>query len=95
MERRVSTPWKVIVPPFGEYSFQRRNGGIGNRLRSGEVGHRQAFEGMLVLAIYMSAVVFLFVEYVYLFMFLIDEVEIHLSVLHLQASLVCPVRCDV
>lgn len=50
---------------------------------------------MLMLAIYMSAVVFLFVEYVYLFMFLIDEVEIHLSVLHLQASLVCPVRCDV
>ena len=48
-----------------------------------------------MLAIYMSAVVFLFVEYVYLFMFLIDEVEIHLSVLHLQASLVCPVRCDV
>ena len=29
---------------------------------------------MLMLAIYMSAVVLLFVEYVYLFMFLIDEV---------------------
>ena len=29
---------------------------------------------MLVLAIYMSAVVFLFVGYVYLFMFLIDGV---------------------
>lgn len=95
MERRVSTPWKVTVPPFGKYSFQRRNQGIGNHLLSGGVDHRQASEGMLMLAIYMSAVVFLFVEYVYLFMFLIDEVEIHLSVLHLQASLVCPVRCDV
>ena len=40
---------------------------------------------MLMFAICMPAVVLLFVEYVYLFMFLIDEVEIHLSVLHLQA----------
>lgn len=68
----VSTPRKVTVPPFGKYSFQRRNEGIGNRLRSGGVEHRQASEGMLVLAICMLAVVLLFVEYVYLCMFLID-----------------------
>lgn len=85
MERRVSTPWKVTVPPFGKYSFQRRNQGIGNRLRSGEVDHRQAFEGLSVFAIYMSAVVLLFVEYVYLCMAQIDGVEICVPVLCLQA----------
>lgn len=95
VERRVSIPRKVVVPLFGKCSFQRRNEGIGNRLRSAGVDHRQDSEGMLMLAICMPAVVILFVEYVYLFMFLIDGVEINLSVLHLQASLVCPVRCDV
>lgn len=90
MERRFSTPWKVIVPPLGKYSFQRRNEGIGNRLRSGGVDHRQASEGMLMLATYMSAVVFLFVEYVYLCMAQIDGVEICAPVLCLQAFLVRP-----
>ena len=85
MERRFSTSRKVTVPPFGKYSFQRRNEGIGNRLRSGGVDHRQASEGMLVLAIYMSTVVFLFVEYVYLCMAQIDGVEICVPVLCLQA----------
>ena len=63
-------------------------GGVGNRLLSGGVDHRQTSEGMLVLAIYMSAVVFLFVEYVYLCMVLIDGVEICVPVLRLQAFLV-------
>ena len=45
---------------------------------------------MLVLAIYMSAVVFLFVEYVYLCMAQIDGVEICAPVLCLQAFLVRP-----
>ena len=40
---------------------------------------------MLVLAIYVPAVVFLFVEYVYLCMVLIDGVEICVPLLRLQA----------
>ena len=85
MERRVSTPRKVVVPLWGKCLFQRRNEGIGNRLRSAEVDHRQDSEGMLVLAIYVPAVVFLFVEYVYLCMVLIDGVEICVPLLRLQA----------